>query len=167
MYSIIWSLYPGVWSTIVLLKSGIVWLYMYVKTLPENRKALSRGCKYMPKFNGTPSTQVQKKTLSEILKPKPFYPDLPQREMQSLINESFSYFDCVIIPWQSNFGGQTSFALVAGGSPDATAPEWTTKLNGTVVMKQLRELKAKGSRNILVTLTFEPNKSGNPQYELV
>jgi len=104
--------------------------------------------------------------ISDVLKPKPFYPELEKTPKDQMINSPCIIYDWVIIKdWNSSEYGSSSFAIVAYGSLKSKMPEYTSILSVVVVLKKLAELSRKGFKGVIATLVKKETKSGNEMWD--
>lgn len=109
----------------------------------------------------------ERKSVSELISHKPFYPDLPRKDKDELIGASFVIYAWdVVNDWNSQFG-KSSFVIVAAGDEDSKEPEFTTLLSGIVIMKKMESLRKKSIKECMATLVKKDSGNGNEYYDLI
>ena len=111
------------------------------------------------------TTKTEHKAIGDVLKHKPFYPDLDRQPKDEIVDVEVVLYDWRIVKdWETEDYGQSPFAIVAYGAVDSEKATHTTILSGVVVLKKLIELSRKGYKGVTATLIKEENKSGNPMW---
>ena len=115
---------------------------------------------------GTQDTQRTPRRVSDVLKPKPFYPDLERQPKDQMVDVDVILYDWIIIKdWQSSEFGSSSFAIVAYGSTESNEPQYTSIISGVVILKKLAELSRKGYKGVIARLTKKETKTGNEVWD--
>lgn len=110
----------------------------------------------------------ERKQLSDVLKPKPFYPDLPRIDKQELIGKPIVIYDWIIIKdWNSSEYGSSSFAIIAWSENDQVEATGTSIISGVAVLKTLNELQRKGIKNVECRLILTQTEKGNDLWKLL
>lgn len=115
----------------------------------------------------TKKASTTRKSVTDVLKPKPFYPDLPRESKDAILGIPSVLYDWVIVKnWNSSEYGQSDFAIIAFGLPESNDPEYTTIISGVAVIKKLQALSRKGLKNIGFTLVKKETHSGNEMWDI-
>lgn len=95
--------------------------------------------KKSPATSGKPPT----KTFSDHFAAVEFYPDMPRKTLDEVIDNPFIIMDCHIVKGYKSSYGESDFALILMKTDD-TAEPFTTLCGGEVVVKKLSEAKSQG-----------------------
>lgn len=112
---------------------------------------------------------TEHRKIEDVLKPKPFYPDLPKTPKDDIVGIPVILHDWTIVKgWNSQEYGNSTFALIAYSvTLDSTGPEFTTLISGLTVIKKLSELQHRGLKGIEATLVKQETKAGNEMWNLI
>ena len=91
-----------------------------------------------------PSTTTGKpptKTFSDHFQAVEFYPDMPRKTLEEVIDTPFIILDCHIVKGYKSAFGESDFALILM-QESAGDDKFTTLCGGEVVVKKLSEAKA-------------------------
>ena len=80
-------------------------------------------------------------TFSDHFKAVEFYPDMPRKLLEDVLDKPFIVLDCHIVKGFKSSFGVSDFALILMKEDDASSP-FTTLCGGEVVCKKLSEAKA-------------------------